>query len=215
MRAFFSFINKLWDGGANGGLLSGVAGDELYNYLIKNGRLTVDKTKKIFAQLVGAVSYVHMNHCVHRDLKLENILLDKHENVWTSACCFRGGDYPGCCFVLTRYRSSFAISASRGNTNATSFCRPSVGPYATRLRRCSKEKNTWRMVRDGSAFYPHLYTPPPPPPNPPWIQIWILPILLLTSSFTTRLCSLCALFLNTGVIWILICPQLWMFGLLV
>ncbi|PWW76146.1 kinase-like protein [Tuber magnatum] len=57
------------------------SGDELYNYLIKNGRLTVDKTKKIFAQLVGAVSYVHMNNCVHRDLKLENILLDKHENV--------------------------------------------------------------------------------------------------------------------------------------
>lgn len=41
----------------------------------------MDKTKKIFAQLVGAVSYVHMNNCVHRDLKLENILLDKHENV--------------------------------------------------------------------------------------------------------------------------------------
>ncbi|KAG0638511.1 kinase-like domain-containing protein [Tuber brumale] len=57
------------------------SGDELYNYLINNGRLTVDKTKKIFAQLVGAVSYVHMNNCVHRDLKLENILLDKHENV--------------------------------------------------------------------------------------------------------------------------------------
>ncbi|KAH8145579.1 uncharacterized protein LAJ45_10379 [Morchella importuna] len=56
-------------------------GDELYNYLIQHGRLTVDKTKRIFAQLVGAVAYVHMNNCVHRDLKLENILLDKHENV--------------------------------------------------------------------------------------------------------------------------------------
>jgi serine/threonine protein kinase len=30
---------------------------------------------------VGAVSYVHQQSCVHRDLKLENILLDKHENV--------------------------------------------------------------------------------------------------------------------------------------
>lgn len=37
--------------------------------------------KRIFTQLVGAVAYVHSKSCVHRDLKLENILLDKHENV--------------------------------------------------------------------------------------------------------------------------------------
>lgn len=56
-------------------------GDELYDYLIKNGRLSVQKTKRIFTQLVGAVSYVHLKNCVHRDLKLENIMLDKNENV--------------------------------------------------------------------------------------------------------------------------------------
>lgn len=37
--------------------------------------------QRIFAQLVGAVSYVHSKSCVHRDLKLENILLDKNQNV--------------------------------------------------------------------------------------------------------------------------------------
>ncbi|RYC61537.1 hypothetical protein CHU98_g4669 [Xylaria longipes] len=56
-------------------------GDELYNYLLKHGRLPADKVQKTFTQLVGAVSYVHQQSCVHRDLKLENILLDKHENV--------------------------------------------------------------------------------------------------------------------------------------
>lgn len=56
-------------------------GDELYNYLLKHGKLPFDKVQRIFTQLVGAVSYVHMQSCVHRDLKLENILLDKHENV--------------------------------------------------------------------------------------------------------------------------------------
>lgn len=56
-------------------------GDELYNYLLKHGRIEVDKVQKIFTQLVGAVSYVHNLSCVHRDLKLENILLDKNENV--------------------------------------------------------------------------------------------------------------------------------------
>jgi serine/threonine protein kinase len=56
-------------------------GDELYNYLLRNGPLPVEKAQRIFAQLVGAVAYVHSKSCVHRDLKLENIMLDKHENV--------------------------------------------------------------------------------------------------------------------------------------
>ena len=64
-----------------GNLLLIVAGDELYNYLLKHGALPVEKVQKVFTQLVGAVSYVHNSQCVHRDLKLENILLDKHENV--------------------------------------------------------------------------------------------------------------------------------------
>ena len=41
----------------------------------------MEKVQKIFTQLVGAVTYVHNCSCVHRDLKLENILLDKNENV--------------------------------------------------------------------------------------------------------------------------------------
>lgn len=58
-----------------------MAGDELYNYLLTNGPIPPDKVQKIFAQLVGAVAYVHEMSCVHRDLKLENILLDKNGNV--------------------------------------------------------------------------------------------------------------------------------------
>jgi len=58
-----------------------LTGDELYNYLLQNGRMEEAQVQKIFTQLVGAVSYVHLKGCVHRDLKLENILLDKHQNV--------------------------------------------------------------------------------------------------------------------------------------
>ena len=58
-----------------------MAGDELYNYLLRHGALPVEKVQRIFTQLVGAVAYVHNLSCVHRDLKLENILLDKNENV--------------------------------------------------------------------------------------------------------------------------------------
>ncbi|KAK4940452.1 hypothetical protein LTR10_019436 [Elasticomyces elasticus] len=56
-------------------------GDELYNYLCKHGPLPVETVQKIFTQLVGAVAYIHSKSCVHRDLKLENVLLDKHNNV--------------------------------------------------------------------------------------------------------------------------------------
>ena len=56
-------------------------GDELYNYLCNKGPLPVETVQKIFTQLVGAVAYIHSKQCVHRDLKLENVLLDKHENV--------------------------------------------------------------------------------------------------------------------------------------
>lgn len=56
-------------------------GDELYNHLLNHGRMEPAKVQKIFTQLVGAVSYVHAKSCVHRDLKLENILLDKHGDV--------------------------------------------------------------------------------------------------------------------------------------
>ena len=56
-------------------------GDELYNYLLRHGPLPIAKVQKIFTQLLGAVTHVHDLSCVHRDLKLENILLDKHENV--------------------------------------------------------------------------------------------------------------------------------------
>lgn len=41
----------------------------------------MDQVQRIFTQLVGAVAYVHDMSCVHRDLKLENILLDKNANV--------------------------------------------------------------------------------------------------------------------------------------
>lgn len=58
-------------------------GDELYNYLVTNGPtgLEVVLAQKIFAQLVGAVTYIHSKNCVHRDLKLENVLLSKDGDV--------------------------------------------------------------------------------------------------------------------------------------
>ncbi|KAF8523280.1 Pkinase-domain-containing protein [Hysterangium stoloniferum] len=53
------------------------SGGELYDYLIEKGRLSEEETRVIFGQLCLAVGYTHDKGIVHRDLKLENVLLDE------------------------------------------------------------------------------------------------------------------------------------------
>ncbi|EJD39005.1 Pkinase-domain-containing protein, partial [Auricularia subglabra TFB-10046 SS5] len=53
------------------------AGGELFDYLVEKGRLSEDETRALFGQLCLAVAYIHDKGVVHRDLKLENVLLDE------------------------------------------------------------------------------------------------------------------------------------------
>ncbi|KAI0717407.1 hypothetical protein C8T65DRAFT_641386 [Cerioporus squamosus] len=53
------------------------SGGELFDYLAEKGRLNEDETRILFGQLCLAVAYVHGKGIVHRDLKLENVLLDE------------------------------------------------------------------------------------------------------------------------------------------
>ncbi|XP_067932439.1 NUAK family SNF1-like kinase 1 [Watersipora subatra] len=53
-------------------------GGELYDYISSKGKLTEKEARLLFRQIVSAVHYLHENGVVHRDLKLENILLDRH-----------------------------------------------------------------------------------------------------------------------------------------
>lgn len=56
------------------------AGGELYDYLSERKVLTEDEARRIFRQIATAVYYCHKHKICHRDLKLENILLDEHGN---------------------------------------------------------------------------------------------------------------------------------------
>ncbi|XP_049815446.1 serine/threonine-protein kinase par-1-like isoform X1 [Schistocerca nitens] len=54
------------------------AGGELYDYLSERKVLSEDEARRIFRQISTAVYYCHKHKICHRDLKLENILLDEH-----------------------------------------------------------------------------------------------------------------------------------------
>jgi len=52
-----------------------IKGGELYEELISNGPFDEFKVYQLFSQLVDALRYLHSKNIVHRDLKLQNILL--------------------------------------------------------------------------------------------------------------------------------------------
>lgn len=62
-------------------VLEYASGGELFDYILQHKYLKENVAKKLFAQLVSGVDYMHSKGLIHRDLKLENLLLDKHKNV--------------------------------------------------------------------------------------------------------------------------------------
>ncbi|GAN00802.1 pkinase-domain-containing protein [Mucor ambiguus] len=62
-------------------ILQCATGGELFDYILAHRYLKERDASRLFAQLISGVHYMHQKHIVHRDLKLENLLLDKHRNV--------------------------------------------------------------------------------------------------------------------------------------
>ncbi|XP_017484495.1 PREDICTED: serine/threonine-protein kinase SIK2-like [Rhagoletis zephyria] len=54
---------------------------EIFDHLAENGPMKEQEAARVFTQLVSAVQYCHSMGVVHRDLKAENVLLDKDMNI--------------------------------------------------------------------------------------------------------------------------------------
>ncbi|KAJ6487799.1 hypothetical protein C8R45DRAFT_868879 [Mycena sanguinolenta] len=62
-------------------ILEFASGGELFDHILAHRFLKERDAAKLFAQLISGVWYMHQKNIVHRDLKLENLLLDRHRNL--------------------------------------------------------------------------------------------------------------------------------------
>ncbi|EFP94382.2 CAMK/CAMKL/KIN4 protein kinase [Puccinia graminis f. sp. tritici CRL 75-36-700-3] len=62
-------------------VLEYASGGELFDHILAHRYLKEKDASKLFAQLISGVTYLHAKKIVHRDLKLENLLLDRNRNI--------------------------------------------------------------------------------------------------------------------------------------
>ena len=62
-------------------ILEYASGGELFDFILNQRYLKDPQARRLFAQLVSGVGYLHKKGIVHRDLKLENLLLDRNKNI--------------------------------------------------------------------------------------------------------------------------------------
>lgn len=58
-----------------------VCGGDLLSYVRKRSKLNEPVAKYIFRQLIEIIIYIHSRNIIHRDIKLDNILIDINNEI--------------------------------------------------------------------------------------------------------------------------------------
>ena len=56
-------------------------GKDLLDYILTKSRLTEEESLKYFHQLINALFYLHSQNIAHRDIKIDNMLLDRNRDL--------------------------------------------------------------------------------------------------------------------------------------
>ena len=56
-------------------------GKDLMDYILTKSKLTEIESLKLFQQLINTLLYLHSQNITHRDIKIDNMLLDKNKNL--------------------------------------------------------------------------------------------------------------------------------------
>lgn len=62
-------------------IMENILGGDLLTFIKKRNKLPEKVAKFIFKQLLQSIKYIHSKNIVHRDIKLDNILIDLHNNI--------------------------------------------------------------------------------------------------------------------------------------
>ncbi|KAF8083189.1 hypothetical protein N665_0789s0008 [Sinapis alba] len=62
-------------------VLECVTGGDLFDRIVSKGKISETQGRKMFQQLIDGISYCHNKGIFHRDLKLENVLLDANGHI--------------------------------------------------------------------------------------------------------------------------------------
>lgn len=96
-------------------VLDFASGGDMFAHIYKNGRLEERNAQRLFAQLVSGVHYLHQKGIVHRDLKLENLLLDGNNKILISDFGFANS-----------FRSSKGYTLMRTSCGSPCYAAPEV-----------------------------------------------------------------------------------------
>lgn len=65
-----------------------LSGGDLVKYFKINRLLEEDELKQFFYKILRGIEYLHLNNIIHRDLKLDNILIDQNKSMNPKICDF-------------------------------------------------------------------------------------------------------------------------------